>query len=305
MSGTPSVVEISAVETTVDFTNVITHTSIPGTTVNFELSAATLAADSKFTATLDGTQSEFTAPFATTWEVSATTLELSFSARQTAFRFTGAVSTEITLPSQHTHITVDGVETAVDLPGLTTTIVATESTNVILDVPATTTQMTIPEATYLFSAITTTLTKDGSNSYFCDGQPVEAGGDNSPCVVGTTFTFDVSGAILYLHDQGTTEVFNIPGITTTFVPEQTITIIKDISTETSVIPAVVSSHVTTISDTNVSSEESSTSMEPTVIGLVTITVTELGATEPGTTEQGIINDSTSIPAQVLLLEIGV
>ena len=48
-----------------------------------------------------------------------------------------------------------------------------------------------------------------------------------------------------------------------------------------------------MSDTNVSSEESS--MEPTITGPVTITVTVPGTTEPGTTEPGTTNDSTTIP----------
>ena len=295
VSGTTSVVEVAGVETTVSFDVLNTHTSVSAAVFSVDLSAATLGAGGEFTFTVDGSQVDATSSFETTFIYSGTTLELSFSSRQTAFHFTGEGSTEVTIPSIHSHLTVDGIETAVDIPGFTTTIVLTGSSDIIVDVPATTTQMTIPEATYVFSAITTTLTKDGSNSYFCDGQPVEAGGDNSPCVVGTTFTFDVSGAILYLHDQGTTEVFNIPGITTTLVPEQTITIVKDGSTEASVIPAVVSSHVTPISDTNVSSEESSASMEPTITGPVTITVTEPGTTEPGTTEHGIINDSTTIP----------
>ena len=157
-SGTPSVVEISAVETTVEFSDFNTHTSVSAAVFSVALNAATLD-EGKFTFSIDGTEVAATSSFETTFIYSETTLELSFSARQTAFHFTGAISTEITLPSEHTHVTVDGIETAVDLPGLTTTIEVSESSNVIVDVPATTVQMTIPEATYVFSAITDSVVK--------------------------------------------------------------------------------------------------------------------------------------------------
>ena len=79
-----------------------------------------------------------------------------------------------------------------------------------------------------FTAITTTLTSDAQGSYFCEGQPVAAGADDSPCVVGTTITISNPGTALYLYDAGLTSVVSIDGITTTFVPEQIVTIVKDV-----------------------------------------------------------------------------
>ena len=56
-----------------------------------------------------------------------TILSLSFSTRQTAFRFTGAVSTDIILPT--------ALRLSVDLLGLTTIFVAADPTNIIVDSP--------------------------------------------------------------------------------------------------------------------------------------------------------------------------
>ena len=220
--------EISAVETTVEFSDLNTHTSVSAAVFSVDLSAATLD-EGKFTFSIDGTEVAATSSFETTFLYSETTLELSFSARQTAFHFTGAISTEITLPSEHTHVTVDGIETAVDLPGLTTTIEVSESSNVIVNVPATTAQMTIPEATYVFSAVTDSVVKSGEGTYYCGtftDQTVNGAADGntgSPCVVGTIFTVTLptSANNLYLHAPGLTTSFALQGITTTFVPEQT------------------------------------------------------------------------------------
>ena len=215
-----------------------------------ELSAQTLDAG-KFTFSIDGSQVEATNSFATTFSYPGTTLELSFSARQTAFQFIGEGSTEITIPSEHTHVTVDGIETAVDIPGFTTTLTVTGSSNVIVNIPATTAQMTIPEATYVFSAITDVVT--GDQTKYCGtftDQTLDNGDTGSPCVMGALFTVTLpsDASALYLHATGLTTSFALEGITTTFIPGQTITIIKDGSTETSVIPAVASSYVTTTSD---------------------------------------------------------
>ena len=219
--------EISAVETTVEFSDFNTHTSVSAAVFSVALNAATLD-EGKFTFSIDGTEVAATSSFETTFLYSETTLELSFSARQTAFHFTGAISTEITLPSEHTHVTVDGIETAVDLPGLTTTIEVSESSNVIVDVPATTVQMTIPEATYVFSAITDSVVKSDEKYYcgtFTDQTVKDAADGNTgkPCVVGTIFTVTLptSANNLYLHAPGLTTSFALQGITTTFVPEQT------------------------------------------------------------------------------------
>ena len=221
LSGTIYVVEVAAAETTVLITPLDTHTSIPGTTVNFEMAAQTLgdAADAKFTVTVDGAGQEYTSSLVTTWTYPETTLWLSFESTQTAFILTGTGVTEITIPSAHTHVMVNGVETAVDLAGITTTLSVEGSTNVIVQIPGTTASLEVAGFTTEFTAVTTTIAISGETTY-CGDQTLEAGNAGSPCVMGTTFTIDVSGAILYLHDQGTTEIFNIPGITTTFVPNE-------------------------------------------------------------------------------------
>ena len=225
--------EVAGVETTVSFDVLNTHTSVSAAVFSVELSAATLGAGGEFTFTVDGQQVEATNSFETTFIYSGTTLELSFSSRQTAFHFTGEGSTEVTIPSIHSHLTVDGIETAVDIPGFTTTIVLTGSSDIIVDVPATTTQMTIPEATYVFSAITASVaTFDNGNTYYCGTYTettFDAGADNSPCVMGTIFTVTLPSDVsaLYLHGEGLTTSFALQGITTTFVPEQTITTIRD------------------------------------------------------------------------------
>ena len=244
--GTPSVVEVAAAETTVSFEELNTVTSITPGVFTLDLSATTLAADGTFGLTVNGAEVKATNSFETTFIYPGTTLELSFSSRQVAFQFTGEGSTEITIPGEHTHLTVDGIETAVDIPGITTTLTVTGSTNVIVGVPETVTQMTIPEATYMFSAITDTITEDNGTKY-CGDQTLADGAAGSTCVMGTIFTVTLPSDVspLYLHLEGLTTSFAISGITTTFVPEQTITIVKDGSTETSVIPAVVNSYVAT------------------------------------------------------------
>ena len=242
--------EVPAAETTVSFEAYNTHTSVSAAIFSVDLSVQTLDAG-KFTFSIDGSQVEATNSFATTFSYPGTTLELSFSARQTAFQFIGEGSTEITIPSEHTHVTVDGIETAVDIPGFTTTLTVTGSSNVIVNIPATTAQMTIPEATYVFSAITDVVT--GDQTKYCGtftDQTLDNGDTGSPCVMGALFTVTLpsDASALYLHATGLTTSFALEGITTTFIPGQTITIIKDGSTETSVIPAVASSYVTTTSD---------------------------------------------------------
>ena len=111
--------EISAAETTVDFSEQITNVQLTPTTIAVEI-AGTYGdgADSVvFTMSVNGeaqgSDSKMTlsaeSALTTAWTYPGTTLSLSFSSRQTAFRFTGAVSTEITLPTEHTHVTVDGI----------------------------------------------------------------------------------------------------------------------------------------------------------------------------------------------------
>ena len=258
VSGTPSVVEISAAETTVDFSELITNVQLTPTVITVEVAGTygdnansvvftmsvngqSQGSDGKLTLNADDS-------LTTEWTYPGTTLSLSFSSRQTAFRFTGAVSTEITLPTEHTHVTVDGIETAVDLPGLTTTIVATDSTVVLVDLPETTTTLEITAETYSLTVMAYKISTGGdgqdSGSSYCGTQVLQAGDENTPCVMSLTTTItlpsEAATSNLYLRAPGLTTSFILPGITTTFIPEQTITIVKGGSTETSVIPAVIS-----------------------------------------------------------------
>ena len=202
--GTPSVVEVSATETTVMITPLNTHTSIPGTTVNFELSAQTLGADAeaKFTVTVNNAAQEYISSLVTTWTYPETTLWLSFGSTQTAFILTGTGVTEITIPSQHTHVTVNGVETAVDLAGITTTLSVEGSTNVIVQIPGTTASLEIPGFTTDFTAVTTTISESGDTKY-CSDQTLADGAAGNTCVMGTTFTIDVPGAFCWENIAGT------------------------------------------------------------------------------------------------------
>ena len=234
VSGTPSAVEVAAAETTVSFEAYNTHTSITPAVFSVYLSAQRIqTADinsGRFTFLVNGESVTAHSSFETTWVYPGTTLELSFSSRQTAFQFTGEGYTEITLPSEHTHLTVDGIETAVDIPGFTTTLTVTDSTNVIVNIPATTAQMAIPSVEHVFSVITASASKV-DDTYYCGtftDQTLAAADANKPCVVGTIFTVTLpsDASALYLHGDGLTTSFALRGITTTFVPEQTITFRK-------------------------------------------------------------------------------
>ena len=288
VSRVPSVVEIAAAETTVDFQPLFTHTVADATTISVEIEPQALRMeDPEFTGRLNGAPFTEIAPFVTTWTYPGTTLFLSFPPRQSAFVFTGEATTEVVIPPEHTHLTIDGLETSVNMPGLTTTITVSSASNVIVQLPEVTTELEFTAESYVFSVTIDTI--DGNDSVrFCgvdDAQILtdrRKAGIGGPCIVGTTFavTLPSEAPALFLHADGLTTTFTLPGITTAFIPEQTITIVKDSSTEASVIPAVISSYVTTISDTNVSFEESSTECiaEPVTI---TVTVTEPGTTEPG------------------------
>ena len=207
-----------------------THTTIIPTVITFELSAKRIDGAGKFTVTADGVTQEYTSSLVTTWTYPSTVLELEFSAGTTAFYFTGEGSTIVTIPTEHTHVTVDGIETAVDIPGFTTTLSVTGSSNVIVDVLATTTQMTIPEATYVFSAITDVVTQDGDKYYcgtFTDQRAYGEAANTKACIVGTTFTVTLpySAPALYSHGDGLTTSFALQGNTTTFIADQIITIV--------------------------------------------------------------------------------
>ena len=224
--------EVAAAETTVEFSDFNTHTELIRSTITFSMTSATTDAGSTviFTASVNGQEAaDLTAPFTTTWSFDATTLTLSFESRQTAFHFIGDATTEITIPSEHTHVTVNGVETFVNLPGLTTTIIATGSTNVIVDLPAVTTTMDIAADSYVLTVeqftISTGNTAAGQEaaSKYCGTQVFADGAENSPCVMSydITITLPTSAAALYLHANGLTTSFALPGITTTFLfPEE-------------------------------------------------------------------------------------
>ena len=224
--------EVPAAETTVEFSQQITNVQLTPTTIAIEI-AGTYGADANsvaFTMKVNGADEEKTlstdASLTTAWIYEGTTLSLSFSARQTAFRFTGAVSTEITLPTEHTHVTVNGIETAVDLPGLTTTIVATDSTVVLVDLPEPTTTVEITAETYSLTVmaykISTGDTANGqdSQSSYCGTEVLAAGATDTPCVMSLTTTItlpsEAATSNLYLYAPGLTTSFVLPGITTTF-----------------------------------------------------------------------------------------
>ena len=220
--------EISAVETTVEFSESFSVASITPTSITIEIKEGTTSSansnDFTYEVTINGTPETVTGTtnFETTFTFPSTTITLSLPARQTAFIFTGAVSTEITLPSEHTHVTVDGIETAVDLPGLTTTIEATDSTNVIVQLPEVTTEVVFTEETYAFTWQTYQISDDNSKN-ICGTYTLTASAASSDdlCVPGISTVITLpTGATqsqVFLHATGLTTAFTLPGIATTFV----------------------------------------------------------------------------------------
>ena len=222
-------VEISAVETTVEFSESFSVASITPTSITVVITEGTTgsanSADFTYGVTVNGDEKVTvtgTTDFETTFTFPSTTLTLSLPARQTAFIFTGAVSTGITLPSEHTHVTVDGIETAVDLPGLTTTIEATDSTNVIVQLPEVTTEVVFAEETYAFTWQTYHISDDNSKN-ICGAYTLSTAAAQSDdlCVPGISTVITLpTGATqsqVFLHATGLTTAFTLPGITTTFV----------------------------------------------------------------------------------------
>ena len=217
--------EVAAVETTVEFSESFSVTSITPTSITVVITEGTTASDQtlEYTVTVNGDEVTVTATadFETTFTFPSTTLTLSLPARQTAFIFSGAVSTEITLPSEHTHVTVNGVETAVDLPGLTTTIEATDSTNVIVQLSEVTTEVVFTEETYAFTWQTYQISDDNSKS-ICGTYTLSTAAASSDdlCVPGisTVITLPTNAAQgqVFLHATGLTTAFTLPGITTTY-----------------------------------------------------------------------------------------
>ena len=222
--------EIPAAETTVEFSEQITGAQITPTTITIEISGTTGDANTvEFTVSVNGAGEKQTlstgSQFTTEFTFPATTLSLSFASRQTAFRFEGAVSTEITLPSEHTHVTVNGIETAVDLPGLVTTIEVSDSTVVLVELPEATTTLEFTAETYTFTMEAYTISTGDTNigqtqaSSYCGTQVMNSATD-SACVMDITTTITLptgaDASNLYLHAAGLTTAFTLPGVTTTF-----------------------------------------------------------------------------------------
>ena len=230
----PPVVEISAVETAVTFTEENAVASITPTSITIEIGEGTTTNDQTltYTVTINGSDEVAvtgTTEFVTTFTFPETTLSLSFSERQTAFIFSGEVTTEITIPSEHTHVTVNGVETAVDLPGLTTTLTVSDSTNVIVQLPAVSTEVTVTEETYEFTWMTYQVGGDETDKSSCGTYTLSqtAASTSDYCVPGLTTTIVLpTGATqsqVFLHATALETAFTLPGITTTFVKDCTFT----------------------------------------------------------------------------------
>ena len=246
--------EVPAAETTAILEGVNTHTSAEPRLITVivtaqEASTATndegtvdSAQAVSVTALIDGTEyssggaAEFTTfPFTTTFTFQSTTLSLSYTARETFFTFEGATSPEITIPSQHTHVTVNGVETALDLPGLTTVIEVSESTSVAVTVPDVTTTLEIPEEIYELT-ITADTIHDVDGTKYCAAssvaaQSLAAGETGSLCIpaLSTVITLPTNAQVLYLNAPGVTTALGIPAATTTFVPEQPYQIMDEVN----------------------------------------------------------------------------
>ena len=269
VAGSPGVVEVGGATTTLDIPAVETSAWVYGTTIDIEIEPQPLGENFEFTGRYGSIYFTERAPFATTWLYPGTILELSIPEQQTTFTFTSAISTEITIPPERTHLTVNGMETTVTFPSITTLIEASHSTSVTLQLPATTTTLEISAESFEFTLSPDTI-YGHDNVRFCGTNNLQTLTNNleavlcGPCIVGTTFTVTLPTWTdnLHLYADGLTTEFTLPGLTTTFVPVQTLTIIGDRFTTTSILPAVVSSYVITISDIKDSyGEKSATSKE--------------------------------------------
>ena len=222
---TPSVVEVAAAETTVDFSDLDTVGCVTPSlyTVVIEEKTTANAETLTYTVTVNSEEVEVTGTtdYVTTFTFDETVLSLSFGSRQTAFKFTDATSVDVTIPPEHTHLTVNGVETAIDLPGVTTVLEVSESTNVILDLPEATTEVTFAAESFEFTF--STLTVDSGALSMCGTYALTGGngGASDHCVPGFTTTITLPSAAaqstVYLHATGLQTAFTLPGITTTFI----------------------------------------------------------------------------------------
>ena len=202
-----------------EFTPYITHTGLTPTVITIEVSQTTSVDAGKVSPVVNGeTVSDQTLPWTTTFTFEATTLSLSFSSRQTAFVFTGEATTEVIIPPEHTHVTVNGIETALDLPGLTTTLTVSSASNVIVQLPEVTTELEFTAESYVFSVTADTI--DSNTSSMCGTFDLgEDGNAGDTCLPGITTTITLPSAVtaseLYLNAPGLTTSFLLPGITTT------------------------------------------------------------------------------------------
>ena len=121
---------------------------------------------------------------------------------------------------------MNGVETSVDFPGLTTTLTVSGSTNVALQLPAVSTELVITEETYAFTWQTYQIGSQDADKSSCGTYSLTAaaGQTSDLCVPGlsTVITLptgaEQSVVSLYAASLQTTVTF--PGITTTGVPSE-------------------------------------------------------------------------------------
>lgn len=163
--------------------------------------------------------------FVTIFTFGSTTLSLSIpsrqTGRQTAFIFPAAVSTEITIPSEHAHDIVNGVEIVIDLLGVTTTLEAYDYTDIIVNLPEVTTEIVFPMETteFTFSAyeVTDSQKTDCGPSTFAGA----AGAKSDQCVPTFTtaiiFPTGVAESTVFLRADSLTTSFLLPAITTTLL----------------------------------------------------------------------------------------
>ena len=189
-----------------------THTSLAATTITIEAASTTSVNGGSFTPIVNGESVEGqTLPWTTNFMFDATTLSLSFSSRQTAFVFTGEATTEVIILPEHTHVTVNGIETAVGLPALTTTPAVTDSTNVIVTLPEVTTASEFTAESYIFSVTIDTI--DDTTSSLCGAFTLgENGSSGDTCLpsISAVITLPTAAGDLYLHTDGLTTSFLKP-----------------------------------------------------------------------------------------------
>ena len=220
VSGPPSVVELAAAEPTGEVSGIIAHTQF-ATSFQFTVTAGSVDAENSPSSVQ---------VLSTEWVVDPTTIELTFSETISYVQLTESTSIEITIPTEHTHLTVNGVETAIDLPGLTTTVIAEESTDIYLRIPATTTSLVFDGTTITLLAETITMSDDKCGDGNSDTLYYTVkSGEVTTCYVATQIDTAVSASILYLTVPNTVGTYTLAGIATTFVPKQTITIVNDCS----------------------------------------------------------------------------